>query len=457
MKKMTKPPIDDHLIEFKLPEYDSFKMPNGMEVIVIEKPDLPKIYLRLGLRFGTRNETPEKAGLAQLLAQTIKKGANGLSATEIADRLDQMGAELDSGVSEDFFYVFGEFLKDLAPAGIELMSDIVMRPDFPPEEVEKERQRLIANLQNENSSAAFLGHRRFEKQLYLPHPYGIYKTETSLQSLDRQELLKTHAAFFNPQRAILIIAGDVSTADAKNWAERFWGKWPTAESTTREVFPSVPKAQPRLQLVNRPQSEQVTLLLGNLLFARNHPDYETMLVLNHILGGGGSSRLFMVLREEKGYTYGAYSSVQAMEKTSHWLASAQVRPSVVADALRTFIDEFEKIRSLPVTDAELRNARRYLIGSFPLKNETPSSIASLLLRQRMYNLPGNYWDSYLEKIAAVTAEDIQTAAQRYVLPEELLTVVVGDADQLLPQLEPLGNVEIFDMSDAPMNRNERNR
>ena len=209
--------------------------------------------------------------------------------------------------------------------------------------------------------------------------------------------------------------------------------------------------QPLIHLVHRPKSQQANILMGNLLFPRNHPEFEKMVVMNKILGGSGSGRLFMNLREDKGYTYGAYSTLSVYRETGSFLANAEVRTEVTIPSIQAFHEEFKKIKETLVSSEELENAKRYLRGIFPLQNETPSSIAALALRQQLYGLGEDYWNRYISRIGEVTSEGIRQVANEYIREERMNTVVVGDADQLQQSLENLGEVMVYDLEDSRIN------
>ncbi len=445
--RKIKPPIDPRLIKFRFPGVKRKTLANGLTLLVIEQPKVPKVYFRLGFDFGSKTDPEEKAGLNELLAATLKKGTRKYMYREIVDLVDFMGAELEVMVSEDFFFVFGEFLSEFVQTGLELVSEVVLRPQFPAEELEKERAKAIANLENEKSSPHFLAHRRMNRVMFNPHPYSRYKTIASLQNIEREDLQLFWQNYFVPGHAYLVLAGDVREADALDWAEKYFGEWEPKKQPDRKIASPSPVRERTVYLVNRPGSAQSTLLLGNRLFPRNHPDYEKMLVMNKILGGSASGRLFMYLREEKGYTYSASSYLYTLKEAGSWQASAEVRTEMTAQALEGFLEQFQKIRHEAVSPEELENAKRYLVGIFPLQNETPSSIAALGLRQYLYDLPENYWDHYLDVIEKVDREDVMAVTRQYLDLEHLAIVVVGDGEKIDRELENFGTVQIFDVED----------
>lgn len=448
----VQPPIDAHLLEFHFPEVQQYRMKTGLTVLFIRRSNLPKIYIRLGIDLGTRYESQAKAGLMQLLASSVKKGTTSRSYRDIVDSIEQVGGELDTSVNEDFFVISAEFLEEHLEIGLEIIRDMVIHPSFPEEEVEKERIRQIADLENEKSSPDYLASRRMDKGLFSPHPYCIHRTVASMKNITREDLFRMQKQQFYPSGAYLVLAGDISDNKMIEKVERYFKDWRVKEPDLKSFKKPAKVKKSVIHIVNRRQSEQSNILLGNILFPRRHPDFEKMLVMNKILGGGGSGRLFLNLREEKGYTYGAYSSLQTHKDAGAFIANAEVRSEVTADAIRAFQDEFRRIKNEQVTDKELQEATRYLLGIFPLQNETASSIAVLALKQRLFGLGEDYWTRYVEKIKRVTPQDIREMAQKYIQEDRMLMVIVGDAAKLTDQLADMGEIRIFDLEDEEVGR-----
>ncbi len=441
------PPIDKNLIDFNFPEIKRRTLPNGLTLLMISRSGLPKVSIRIGFNFGVKNDPPEKAGLTELIEAVIKKGTKNRTYSDIVEAVDMVGGELDAMVNRDFFFTYGEFLSEYLNTGLELMSDIILNPVFPKAELEKERMKLIANLENEKSSPNFLAKRRMNRALFNVHPYSKYKTVQSLQKIIQADLIDFHKKYFLPQNAVIVLAGNITESKALQLTEKYFREWKTRPAAPEKFEQPNVASKPMIYLVNRPDSEQSNILLGNLLFPRNNSKYEEMLVMNKILGGGGSGRLFMYLREEKGYTYGAYSTVQALKEAGGWFANAEVRNEVTADALRGFFELFKKIKTDLVEEDELANAKRYIMGVFPLQNETPASIAALALQQQLYNLADNYWDKYIKFVNKVDREAVRNAAIQFINEEQMIVVVVGDAKQLKDQLSEFGEVKIMDSED----------
>jgi zinc protease len=443
----NKIPIDSKILPFKFPAVKEQQLANGFKFLTIERTALPKIYFRMALAFGNKNDPEGKEGLAQLMAAVIKKGSINLDYYQICDKIEQVGGELDVYVNEDFFYIHGEFLKEHIEVGFKLLSEIIFHPVFPLEEFEKEKHKLLADIENEQSSPQFLAHRRMDRILFGAHPYGKHKNKESLLNIRQRDLIDLHKVYFGPSGAVLVLAGDIQQSQSARLVDKFLSRWNLDTAPVLQADISPKSEESIVYLVDRPGSEQSNILIGNLLFSRNHPDYIPMLVMNKILGGGGSSWLFLYLREMKGFTYGAYSNLYTYLESGIWLANAEVRTEVTVEAIKAFFVQFRKIKENTISLEDLQNAKRYLVGFFPLQNETPSSIAALALKQHLFHLPKNYWDSYLDSINGVTQSDVQYMANKYIVDTKLTLVVVGDARKLAKELNALGKVLLFDLRD----------
>ncbi|NIS37792.1 insulinase family protein, partial [Candidatus Saccharibacteria bacterium] len=232
-----KAPIDDRLLQYKFPETQEKKLNNGLTVIVIERPVVPKIYFRLALNVGEKYDPPEMEGAFEMMARLLKKGTEKRSYSEIVEAIDFAGGMLEANSSKDFCYVYGEFLKEHSDLALNLLSEVVMHPLFLPEELEKERAKMIAELENEKSSPAFLAQRQMDNALYFPHPYARFKTKDSLQRITRQALEELHQQYFAPQNAFLAIGGDLTFKQIMNQLENKCSSWRERESNISEIEP----------------------------------------------------------------------------------------------------------------------------------------------------------------------------------------------------------------------------
>jgi len=446
-KVKQSPPITDELIKFDFPTYQEYKLTNGLSLILLRSKKLPKIYLRMGFDFGIKNDPSGCEGTAELLAEVLKKGTFKKSYEEIVEQIDFVGGILNCSSTHDFFYIHGEFLSEFFEIGLELICDIVREPAFHPHEIEKERTNLLIDIENEKSSPSWLAQRRLNRVLFHPHPYSKIKNKESLKRIGRDTVTKMHSEYFSPGSAILVIAGDIKEEDAILNVEKYFEDWKTKQKIASQFSPPQEHHQRKVYLIDRPGSEQSNILIGDHLFKRAAAEYETFQVMNKILGGGASSRLFMNLREKKGYTYGAYSTTSCLKDTGIWQATAEVRTNVTDHSVEIFLKEFEKMGSEFVTGDELKNAKRYLIGTFPLKNETPISFASLVQMEKMLQLPSDYWETYLQNIDRVSKGNVKQIAVQYLKPAEISIVVVGDSKIVKDNLKKFGEVEIYDLDE----------
>jgi predicted Zn-dependent peptidase len=257
-------------------------------------------------------------------------------------------------------------------------------------------------------------------------------------------LAKWHQERYTPQNTILGITGDVKATEIVPKLERTLAAWKKTEM--KEVLPPNPRAiaAKKVLLVDRPGSVQTTVVLGNIAIDRRDPDYIALNVMNHILGGGAAARLFLNLREEKGYTYGVYSSFTALKYPGPWRAGGDVRTEVTAGAMTEFLKEFQRIRDEKVPATELDEAKRAIVAGFALSLESPTELLSYAIVRKIYGFPPDYWDTYPAQVMAVTADDIQRVARKYVNPENLQVVAVGDVSKIRTVMEKYGPIEVYD-------------
>jgi predicted Zn-dependent peptidase len=264
-----------------------------------------------------------------------------------------------------------------------------------------------------------------------------------------ETLARFHDLHYRPNNAMLTVVGDVTLNDLLPKIKRLFADWKSADVPATPLPAVAGQSSSRIHLIDRPGSVQTVLLLGNLGIERTDPDYFSLLVMDKVVGGGPAARLFMNLREDKSYTYGAYSSFSGSKYRGVWLASTEVRTDVTEGAMQELMKEFKRIREEAVPPAEMDNAKRALVGSFALSLEEPQSLLGNIVTQKIFGLPADYWDTYPQKVASVTAQDVQRAAQKYVDLEHLQVVAVGDAPKIREALVRFGTVETYDADGKP--------
>ncbi|MBI4455589.1 MAG: insulinase family protein [Acidobacteria bacterium] len=440
-------PVNKRILRVKLPRGQETTLENGLRVIVLEDHRVPTFFMQMVILSGGLSDPPDYHGLASFTASLLREGTRKRSSRQIAEEVESLGATLsgNSGLASFTTHVSTSGLIENVNQVLDIFADVIRDPTFPEEEVEKFRNRILSQLQFQRSIPQFLAQERFSRAIYGGHPAGLVTPSTeSVKKTTPEELGGFHALHYRPNNAILAVVGDVTLKEFLPGIRRVFGDW-KSKDTPKVTIPSIPVQGPtRIYLVDRPHSVQTVLMLGNLGIERTDPDYFPMLVMNHILGGGAAARLFMNLREEKGYTYGAYSSFSGSIFRGVWVASSEVRIDVTGEAMREFMNEFKRIHDEQVSPVELEDARRALAGSFALSLEEPQTLLQNILTQKLYNFLANYWDTYPQKVAAVSAQDIQRVARKYVDLDHLQVIAVGDASKVRDKLAQFGNVEVYD-------------
>jgi predicted Zn-dependent peptidase len=335
---------------------------------------------------------------------------------------------------------------------LDLFADVIRNPTFPQAEVDKYKTRTLAQLQFQRSIPQFLAAEQFQKAIYgTNHPASLVAPPAeSLKKLTSKDLAEFHAMYYRPNNAILAIVGDVTMKEIMPKLEKVFGDWEKGDVPAVTIPQAPAQAESRIYLIDRPGSVQTVLQLGTLGIERTSPDYFAVLLADRVLGGGPSGRLFMNLREDKGYTYGAYSNFGGTKFRGTWISSSEVRTDVTEGAMKEFMYELKRLRDEPVSTEELENAKRAIIGSFALSLEQPNTLLQNIITQKLYNLPADYWDTYPQKVSAITVADVQNAAKKYIDLGHLQVVAVGDATKAREILAKYGKVEVYDAEGKPV-------
>jgi zinc protease len=429
-----------------LPEPYETTLANGLGVVLIEDKRLPLISFRLAFRSGDANDPAALPGLTDMLSHLLSEGTDTRTSRQIAEEIERLGATLSVGSSSDFTTIASSSLSIYVDEILELIADVTLRSSFPQNEVDLARENTKQLLIQQRAQPGFLASERMAKVLFGEHPYAnISPTAEMLDSLTRDNLLSFRRSTFVPNNAVLIVVGDFESAAIISRVEDLFAGWPVG-SVAQPNPPALPKpVARRMYLVDRPGSAQSNIVIGNEAIKRTSPDYFPLLLMHTILGANASSRLFMNLREHKGYTYGAYSNLDARRLAGTFRATAEVRTAVTGASLHEFFYELDRIRDEAVSKEEIINAKSYLSGVFPIRIETQDGLIDQLVNQKMFNLPDDYLRNYRDQVNAVTIEQIQSMAQKYVTPNEAAVVIVGDAAEITEQIKPYSdNIEVYD-------------
>lgn len=429
-----------------LPAPEEVVLPNGLRVVVVEQDRLPLVSFRLSFRSGDASDPPELPGLTDVMASLLVEGTATRTSRQIAEEVARYGASLSAGAGSDHTTVAASALSAYTHEVFELLADVALRPTFPENELSLAQANAQQNLIAQRAQPSFLATEALARVLFGEHPYAVVSpTPESIDAMTRERLLEFHRAKFSPSNAVLFVVGDVRRGEVLARAAELFGQWEAAP-VAEPQFPAPPALSERVAyLVDRPGSAQANIVVANPAIKRTHPDYFPFLVMHTILGGNASSRLFMNLREEKGYTYGAYTQLDARRHAGSFRATTEVRAPVTGASLKEIFYEFERIRSEAVTEKELTDAVTYLTGVFPIRLETQEGLVDQLVQIRMHGLPDDYLDTYRENVQRVTREEVRRVAKLYVTPERAAVVVVGDADEVRGQVAPFAaRVEDFD-------------
>jgi zinc protease len=443
-----KAPVNKEVLKVKLPRPQEVDLSNGIHIIVVEDHRAPQVFFTLLVDgAGGYYDPPASPGLATFTAALMREGTTTKTSEQISEQLDRLAASVSvgAGISAGFGQVTGNGLTNNLDTVLALMADVVMNPSFPQVEVDRYKTRSKATFISQRTQPGFLAQERLNRALFGDHPAArVSPTPAALDALTRDALIEFHKSHYVPDRAILSVAGDISLAQAKSKAEAAFGAWKKSDAAIDPMRSAAANSSPSISFVARPGSVQTSLRVGSQSIDRTDPDYDALTVANRVLGGGPTGRLFLHLREDKGYTYGAYSGFGATRVVGSWIASTDVRSEVTDPALTDLMDEIRQMRDLPVPEKELADTTKALIAGFALSLENPNAILQNYQDSYIYKLPADYWDTYPARIEAITVADVQRVAKKYWSPDKLQIVAVGDASKVEPALKKLGAVRVYD-------------
>jgi zinc protease len=433
------------------PPFEEFRLANGLQVIHVRHAVQPIANLTLYLHAGGADDPVEHAGRTAMAADLLDKGTTTRTAEQISELIEGVGGSLWTSADADFLTVSATVLADELPLAFDLVADVTRRPTFPEDEFQLVLQRTLSGLRAQLGNPGEIARRRFVQAVYGEgHPYGTSPTPASVQGVTRQQLVELHARRFRPDAAVLVVAGDVDAAQARTLAERHFGDWHAASDLAARA-PLPAPAQPaatRIALVHRPGSVQATIRVGHLGMRPDEPDFFALEVLNRVLGGGFTSRLMQRLRDEKGWAYGAGSAFTQPREVGVFSAQTEVRTAVADSAVAEILAQLRDLRDRPMGAAEMDPAVNYLVGRFPLTIETAGQIAGQIARARLIGRPLEHITEYRDRVQAVTPQAVTRAARRHLDPDRTVIVVVGDAPALLPRLQAIAPVELYDVEGA---------
>lgn len=410
-----------------LPPLERTVLPNGLVLLVCEERSVPSVSVQLIVGAGSRRDPVDKGGLALLTARSVLFGTKGMSFTDAQEELDFMGAELDSSAGADYA-VFGlRVLKNDLGRGLEMLFRQAKKPIFPKGEIERERQRIRAAIQAAEEDPMTVADREFRGMLYEDFAYAhdVEGTDESMRRIGRKDIRDFYRRFYHPNNSIVVVVGDVSAAEAKSMLLPHVATWQAAPLPPEDFRGSYAEGPDERVLYRA--TTQASVVLGHRGVSRGDADYYTLTVMNYILGGGGfGSRLVEEVREKRGLAYSVGSGFVPRKLGGEFTVSLQTQNASARDAVGLVREQIERIREQPVAEEELQKAKRYLVGSFPMRLDSQAKLTNFLSQVEYYGIGLDYPDRYPAIVEAITRDDIQRVARTYLDPARLLVVIVGD-------------------------------
>ena len=446
----TRPPAPTALRPVQFPPFQEARLSNGLNLVVVENREQPTVSVSLTFPAGGVHEAPDRAGLSALVAELLTKGTKTRTADQIAAQIEGAGGSIGASADDDFLTITTGVLTDHADLAFELLGDVVRNATFPASEVDLARTRYVSNYQAQLAQPEVVADWFFASEVYGAHPYGRHATADTYRAITRDDVVRFAAERLRPSGALLVVAGDIDLAQVRGLADRHFAGWRGAPPASAAPPAPAAKAATDILLVHRPGSVQANIVLGNTTMVPGDTNYYAARLATQVLGGGPDSRLFLILREQKSWTYGAYASLQRRRGLGRWEATAEVRTEVTDSALREMLAQVDRMRTDLVPDSELTNVKGFIVGAFPLTIETPSQVASQVAMVRRLSLPRDYLQTYRDRLAAVSAARAREAAARYYRRDQLTIVVVGDATKLHERLAAIASVRLVDIDGKAM-------
>ncbi len=431
---------------FKLPQLQRRTLSNGLEVLIVEHHELPVVNMSLVLKTGGAADPLDRAGLASLTAALIDEGTTTRSALDISNQLSAIGASLSTGVDWDYSSLNLLTLTKHLERALDIYTDVIVNPTFPENELQLQRNSRLAALLQRRDNADSIALLAYTSLLYgRHHPYGrsIVGDEISVAAIKNEDVRGFYDTYYHPNNAALIVVGDVVPDALVQKLERAFVSWKRADVPATTVPEPPERERAILYLVDKPGAAQSVINIGQVGTSRSTPDYFALIVMNTLLGGQFTSRVNLNLREDKGYTYGARTVFDFRRGAGPFIANAGVQTAVTSEAVTEFMKELRGIRgALPIRPAELEFSKQAIIRGFPRSFETPDQIAGRIAAVVIYNLPDSYFNDYIARVRAVTLDDVERVANKYLDPSRMAIVVVGDREIIetplgsLPEIGP---------------------
>jgi zinc protease len=450
------PPQPGPQPKLTLPEPSTFTLANGLKVYLVESHNLPVMSASLVALAGSEGDSPKKPGVAGFAANMLTEGTANRTATQIADDTDQIGATLSKNAGNDNGFVRVSALSNVTDSALDLLADVSLHPSFSDKEIERIRKQRLTSLLQLKDQPVQVAISVAARALYgsdSPYGYRSVGTEAAIKATTREDLVSFWQERYTPANSALVFAGDLTEKQARELAEKYFGSWSSKGTVSQPPATPAPPTR-HVILVDMPGAPQTAIFAAGIGVPRSSPDFAPLNVDNTMLGGLFSSRINMNLREQHGYTYGAFSTFQFMRGSGPFFAGASVRADVTGPAVRELFSELDRIRTSPLTSDELKMSKDFLMRSLPGGFETAEETTGKVSDLFTYQLPLDYYRAYPEKIDAVTSEQAASVALKYIHPENMILIAVGDKAKIQPEIERLnlGPIEEWNTDIEPVKK-----
>lgn len=431
--KQTPPPGSTPR-DFKLPPREDFTLPNGLQVKLVPYGEVPKTTVLITIQAGNVHEPDGQVGISDLLSRLLKEGTATRPAAALAEQVARMGGSLSIDNGADQTYVRADCLSEFAPQLLGLLSDVVQHPTLPASELPRLKADFKRQLNLLRARPSFQAEMKMREAVYAGHPYGRpLPTDAQIDALTLEQVKTFYAKEYGAQRTAIFAAGKFDAPALRQAITAAWSEWPTGPVPRISAAKALTK--PAVLTQDRPSAPQSTIVIGLPVIDPTNPDYIRLRVTNSLLGGSFGSRITRNIREDKGYTYSPYSYIDTNYHTGLWMESADVTTKDTYNSLKEIVKEIELLQKTPPSAEELKGIQNYETGLFVLRNSTPGGIINQLSTMHLQGLPDSYLTEQVQHINAVTPEQVSATARKYVRPEAMTTVVVGDQKVIAPQLK----------------------
>ena len=433
------PPAPGPPKSFEVPPATKLKLDNGLEVTLVPYGTVPKVRVELAVLAGNAYESPKQTSLATLTGKLMREGTTTKTATQISESAARMGGSLEIDANPNLARVYGDVLSESGPDMARLIADVARNPKFPESELPRLKTDALRQLSIAKTLPQQMAVEKFRGVLYPDHPYGrVFPTPETVQGFTLADVRSFYDENFGASRAHLYVAGRFDRSAMEAAIREAFAGWKAGKPSTLKA--PTPKSARAVYLVDRPGAVQSTILLGMPVPDPSSPDYVPLSVVNTLLGGYFSSRITANLREAKGYTYSPFSQLSSRYRDAYWAEQADVTTNVTGPSLKEIFYEIDRLQKEPPSAEELKATQNYMAGTFVLQNSSRGGIISVLELVDLHGLPADYLKTYVQRVNAVTPQQVQQLAQKYIQADKATIVVVGDKKVIEEQVKPYGTI-----------------